>query len=402
MTTRARRARRRCWSCARRFVPSRRPRGFWTARAAVPGVARFDDSQAGGAKGTGGRVRLPAVNAARCLTALHRACARRAERRRRRRLRGVPRRCARRAAYLGVAPVAGARRGGGGSGRGVVRVRGTGGRGGGDRHGGALGGRVRAPAEQRGWFGDVPGVSGAARRRAVGGGQVGQAPSKRRGGGGHGAEDGVAPVRGFLRRRQARVGDFAGARGCREGGEGSVSGMENSASAEDDESVRLLSGAALEACPPPRANDDTDDTDDTDDHAHAHAPGFVVSAGMGTEVLAAEAESLVAAGLAGSTARLAPFVGERAEWSGTHFDVPRSIAAAAELDAWLRTSADARSPATCPAGALIARPRRPPGAGRRRALVCPARPSSARTSRRYARCSSGAPARLRARSPRRV
>ena len=138
-------------------------------------------------------------------------------------------------------------------------------------------------------------------------------------------------------------------------------GMENSVtnavrSAEDDESVRLLSGAALEACPPPRANDDTDDTDDTDDHAHAHAPGFVVSAGMGTEVLAAEAESLVAAGLAGSTARLAPFVGDGAWLTGpAPFDVPRSLMAAAELDAWLRTSADARSPATCPAGALIAR-----------------------------------------------
>ena len=48
--------------------------------------------------------------------------------------------------------------------------------------------------------------------------------------------------------------------------------------------MRLLSGAALEACPPPRANDDTDDTDDTDDHAHARAPGFAVGAGMGTEV----------------------------------------------------------------------------------------------------------------------
>lgn len=136
------------------------------------------------------------------------------------------------------------------------------------------------------------------------------------------------------------------------GKENASPGMENSAdattrAAEDDESVRLLSSATLEACPPPRVDDDTDD--------HDHAPGFVVSAGMGTDAAAAEAESLVAAGLAGSTARLAPFVGERAEWSGTHFDVPRSIAAAAELDAWLRTSADARSPATCPAGSLIAR-----------------------------------------------
>ena len=88
----------------------------------------------------------------------------------------------------------------------------------------------------------------------------------------------------------------------------------------------------------------------------ARASGFVVGAGMGTDAAAAEAEALVAAGLAGSTAALAPFVGERAEWGGTrHDDVPRSIAAAAELDAWLRTSADARSPATCPAGALIAR-----------------------------------------------
>ena len=138
--------------------------------------------------------------------------------------------------------------------------------------------------------------------------------------------------------------------GDADAGKENVSGMENSA-AEDDESVRLLSGAALEACPPPRADDDTDDTDD-----RAHAPGFVVGAGMGTDAAAAEAEALVAAGLAGSTAALAPFVGERAEWGGTrHDDVPRSIAAAAELDAWLRTSADARSPATCPAGALIAR-----------------------------------------------
>ncbi len=137
--------------------------------------------------------------------------------------------------------------------------------------------------------------------------------------------------------------------GDADAGKENVSGMENSA-AEDDESVRLLSGAALEACPPPRADDDTDDTDDR------AGMGTVVGAGMGTDAAAAEAEALVAAGLAGSTAALAPFVGERAEWGGTRRgDVPRSIAAAAELDAWLRTSADARSPATCPAGALIAR-----------------------------------------------
>jgi gamma-tubulin complex component 5 len=84
-------------------------------------------------------------------------------------------------------------------------------------------------------------------------------------------------------------------------------------------------------------------------------PGFIVGAGMARKAAEAEARSLVSAGVAGSTTTLDAFVGDAAEWGGTPFTRPRSIAAAAHLDAWLRTSPEARSPATCPAAALIAR-----------------------------------------------
>lgn len=113
--------------------------------------------------------------------------------------------------------------------------------------------------------------------------------------------------------------------------------------ATTDESVRLLSGATLTPCPPPKGPEDDG------------MPGFIVGAGMARKAAEAEARLLVSAGVAGSTTTLDAFVGDAAEWGGTPFTRPRSIAAAAHLDAWLRTSPEARSPATCPAAALIAR-----------------------------------------------
>jgi gamma-tubulin complex component 5 len=107
---------------------------------------------------------------------------------------------------------------------------------------------------------------------------------------------------------------------------------------EADESFRLLSGMSLEACPP------------HPDAAVAHA-----TAATGASAAWEETCALLAAGLTGSSTRVAPFVGEWLEWGGGPFERPPALAAAAALDAWLAASTAARSPATCPVAALLVR-----------------------------------------------
>jgi hypothetical protein len=110
-----------------------------------------------------------------------------------------------------------------------------------------------------------------------------------------------------------------------EAGEG-----ENAGRYEDDEGLRLLSGLSLEPCP--------SRPDGTTATATATAFATAASAASTTTSVSAareETSALIAAGLAGSSTHVAPFVGERLEWGGVPFERPPALAAAAALDAWL-------------------------------------------------------------------
>ena len=67
-----------------------------------------------------------------------------------------------------------------------------------------------------------------------------------------------------------------------------------------------------------------------------------------------ETATLLACGLAGSTTRVAAFVGERVEWGGAPFRRSAAAAAAASLDAWLSSSEETLASATCPVGTTLA------------------------------------------------
>ena len=126
---------------------------------------------------------------------------------------------------------------------------------------------------------------------------------------------------------------------------------------DDDESVRMLSGASLAPCPsrpePVPEPDAADAAPPPPPPARAASNGLVPHRGRSSA--ASETSALVAAGLAGTTTRVRAHAGDVLEWSGAPFEPSRAILAARDLDAWLASSADARSPATCPVGALVER-----------------------------------------------
>ena len=107
---------------------------------------------------------------------------------------------------------------------------------------------------------------------------------------------------------------------------------------DDAPSLGLLDGRLLDACP---ARPD------------ATSAAFLPPASRLWE----DAAGLLAAGRAvssgGGATRVEAFVGDRLERGSAAFDLPPAIRAAAKLDAWLATSAAARSAATCPAAVLL-------------------------------------------------
>ena len=145
----------------------------------------------------------------------------------------------------------------------------------------------------------------------------------------------------FCRRTRAALETGAAFRddeekdGDEDGEDDDAGGYETDDAAEDDdESVGMLRGTSLEAFP--------------------SRPGVASSSRDSAFAPTEETATLLACGLAGSTTRVAAFVGERAEWGGVPFRRSAAATAAARLDAWLSSSEETLASASCPIGATLA------------------------------------------------
>ena len=118
--------------------------------------------------------------------------------------------------------------------------------------------------------------------------------------------------------------------------EASRNGHETDDAVEDDDCVEMLRGTSLEAFP------------------SRPGPGVARSTRDSAFASTEETATLLACGLAGSTTRVAAFVGERVEWGGAPFRRSAAASAAASLDAWLSSSEETLASATCPVGTTLA------------------------------------------------